>query len=1303
MKICAIASSPGGGVLPPPPPPPPPPQRLVSNDASQSLLKGTPDVSPGSHVKERMSNNNAKTAIASKEALVDDKSSNASDDNEVSVSSVDKPQQSILDRDSSNNDASYTKITQENDKKLSETKDISFANDGQQQNHWLGQQSDQNQQWNQEYYQQQQQQQFQQQQQQQQYYQYTNQHPSQPQTHQQQYSQYNPQRRPQHSPPHQRPSNNQLALYNRQRQAPTAGASASRLFSLAAKKLQSGLDTVTDTLDSNNLASSVSSLTTRIGSNINNLSGAITNGKDPMKPGARRMGPPRGSIPPMMQGRPRGAQGGLPPQRRQQMPQQRMGTPPRRPVKGNAGGQDYAPPMSELYSFNKELTDNVAPSMGDADDDTDSDFEDEATLNDDFEEEEKQAQSVPTPLPFSTGNQPKSYSPEQTKTPQFERRRPSVPSSFPQTTSAPVARRRYDDFDDYDDSTIGSKIKGVLGSVPIPRIPKFSRSSSDYDDGTWSDDETGEGFGGLFRSRSKPASKNIAPRASIGNRRSSIKTANIPRPVSSLLEKRETLLSPSSASKCRSIGRSQASMDAVQLTFVLLAMKEIVPLFLSEIASLDPTQTLQKKTRTAVLSTIFSALEGWAPYAITAAFLVSMSNSAWIQPTLNTAANEAALESASDAAYSQLYLRLISSLPMQSFSSDALRKATKDQVFYLTSLARLRFFVTISITVVVLSTVAVLRPAGKAIIFTVIQLWKPTLEALQASPIDWETVLDIAKKAGLDLVNDLHKIFLAEFSAVQQEPLRVAVVVSLIGTMLAVSFLPTLENRRKSAAGTPGLDTEENEGGDSVRSLWSNIGSSSSSRLGILSSPLGVEGALQQFTKLRPDRASAAGIIHSLRYSETSARKRRLNKEPSAYLVACHTLLRNAMYFVSSSILLSIPLVIYFCVFALVQGDDHISWRSVSNDGWVSLINLVSLLYFTHRNTGFAAHQSIIAADSRLKRSLSAFFTKLTQTAGELQKISAESSAGADFQAMMTASPTKGLVVSDFWAAHSARKSWAVKGANVQVRNGEVVLVIGDDGAGKSRLLTGIAEYIFTPPTSARTTTYARGNMNIAGVDISKWDRKVLQKRVGVFLNDIRTVPDYASLMSGCTLEEIIEPIPVVGGGIGPKERNSMAIAMKITGLGSKVISRFPSKLSTVVTASEDKLKPSPTRPPAYPLSPSEWSRVMLTKVLAQLISGNENQQSSSVAVKKSMIGSILLLDDASALMNETDEGKLITALRSTGAAVLLTSNRWASGRFADRIVVVSDGQVIETGSHSDLMSLGPERSVYARHWNEMM
>jgi ABC-type multidrug transport system fused ATPase/permease subunit len=110
----------------------------------------------------------------------------------------------------------------------------------------------------------------------------------------------------------------------------------------------------------------------------------------------------------------------------------------------------------------------------------------------------------------------------------------------------------------------------------------------------------------------------------------------------------------------------------------------------------------------------------------------------------------------------------------------------------------------------------------------------------------------------------------------------------------------------------------------------------------------------------------------------------------------------------------------------------------------------------------------------------------------------------------------------------------------------------------------------------------------------------------------------------------------------------------------------------------------------------------LLTKVLAQLIAGNDSQQTSSNSIAKCLIGSILLLDDATSQMSEVDEAHFITAVRSTGAAVILTSNRWATGRFADRIVVIDNGAVVESGTHTDLINLGPERSLYAHHWNAM-
>lgn len=68
----------------------------------------------------------------------------------------------------------------------------------------------------------------------------------------------------------------------------------------------------------------------------------------------------------------------------------------------------------------------------------------------------------------------------------------------------------------------------------------------------------------------------------------------------------------------------------------------------------------------------------------------------------------------------------------------------------------------------------------------------------------------------------------------------------------------------------------------------------------------------------------------------------------------------------------------------------------------------------------------------------------------------------------------------------------------------------------------------------------------MSGVALAKWDTHQLQKRVGVLLNDVRTISDYASLMAGCTLEEILEPSLEGRGHLGPKERNSVAVAMKV-------------------------------------------------------------------------------------------------------------------------------------------------------------
>ena len=990
----------------------------------------------------------------------------------------------------------------------------------------------------------------------------------------------------------------------------------------------------------------------------------------------------------------------------------------------------YAPPMSELFSFENDPKNDEMNGI-DSCYNIDADYDDISgphSVDDDANssDDEEEYPDVTTPpwqsLPKQTShpflnNDPPRLDILPSSSIGIPPPHPTVRSSLPPSSSIPArlstdsrrtdsrrVYRAYDDDDDDDGSSLGRKIKSALGAC-IPRVPRlFRRNSGMYDDGSWSDDES--------RESRRPRTRDHH----LTSLRSARSSPVVPRPVQSLLDKRETLLSVASSRSCASFGRTQAVLDACRLALVVSMLREAVPLFLRALlSSVSPNaEPLGGDIRRAVISTLLSsALDGWAPYALAATLLLSASDGVWIQPALRAAYADAALENTSDAAYAQLYLRLTTSTPMlkTSFLGSVIKEATRAQALQVASSARLRSFVALAALYVLLSTVAVLRPAVVFVASAMADVIR--LDVWKDSTIDWKNLLDGMTNLGSSLAQSLFGLIGTEMEAIRQQPLRVVMVVSLLISLIAVSYLPSLEKRRKRVIGD--IYGEENEDEDAtITSLWSNAGSSSATRLRLLSSPRGVEGALEQFAKLRPDSAVAAGISIVRQPTRLPRRKKKRSRNEDF-----SQLLTKVLYSTSSLIVLSAPLAIYIYYFAPIHSSDGANW--------VPLLELASLLAFTHLRAANAMHDAIQSSNIRLgQSSVDDFFQKLVEAVAELRKLASESSSGADFQAMLTASPTKGITVSDLWAAHSSRKAWAIKGANIQCQNGEVCIIIGADGSGKTRLLTAIAEHMFPPPKSARTTTHVRGSINLSGVDASKWDRNQLKKRVGVLLNDVRTVSDYASLMAGCTLEEILEPV-LEGGCVGPKERNSMFAAIKvsstsetvvkrmkcfdlylfslsnlcnqITGLGSKILVHLPSKLSTVVSPNEDDLKPSSIRPPAYPLSPSDWSRVLLTKILAQVISGNENQPSSPTNVRKCMVGSILLLDDATSQMSEEDEAQLITALRSTDAAVVLTSNRWATGRFADRIVVVDGGSVVESGTHTDLLNLGPERSVYARHW----
>jgi ABC-type multidrug transport system fused ATPase/permease subunit len=248
--------------------------------------------------------------------------------------------------------------------------------------------------------------------------------------------------------------------------------------------------------------------------------------------------------------------------------------------------------------------------------------------------------------------------------------------------------------------------------------------------------------------------------------------------------------------------------------------------------------------------------------------------------------------------------------------------------------------------------------------------------------------------------------------------------------------------------------------------------------------------------------------------------------------------------------------------------------------------------------------------------------------------------------------------------------------------------------------LAAIGESLASPTKSSRSINLARGKIAVGGLEVTEWNTSELKRKTGIFFNDIRTLSDVPRFHSGSKLHEIIRPT-CPGGTHEGAIRSAVGIATQFTGLSS-LLSRLPAKLDTVVTASEDDLK-SPRSQDIVPLSNAEWSKVLLTKVISQVVLTNDNPMSNPNSVSKSLVGSILLLDDITNHLNEIEEIKLIKSLKSSGAASLITSKRWAIGRYADKIVVLKDGAVVESGTHSELMAKGSDNSVYASRWSQML
>ncbi len=214
----------------------------------------------------------------------------------------------------------------------------------------------------------------------------------------------------------------------------------------------------------------------------------------------------------------------------------------------------------------------------------------------------------------------------------------------------------------------------------------------------------------------------------------------------------------------------------------------------------------------------------------------------------------------------------------------------------------------------------------------------------------------------------------------------------------------------------------------------------------------------------------------------------------------------------------------------------------------------------------------------------------------------------------------------------------ALKDISLHLKPGGKLAIVGENGSGKTTLIKLLTR-LYTPES---------GRILLDGLNLEEWDLDELRRRIGViFQNFVRYQ---------FTVGENI--------GVGDVEKLEDETAWEIAaekGMAQPFIERLPDGFTTQLGRWFKS---------GQELSGGQWQKIALSRAFMR------------------NSADILVLDEPTSAIDSQAEYEIFDRFRNLtkNKMVVLISHRFSTVRMADKIVVIEQGEVLETGTHEELL-----------------